>query len=195
MNWPYRFALICGFVPLTTGTTVFIAWLLTRDDALMAVGAATTVWGSALFLVGVVSLVVYIWKARMARLENWRPKALFASLILISNVPAAAAYVMIVIYLESAYAVIVENSSPKRVDRVVLIGPNQARHEFASFAIGEHREDDFHFLGEGSVTYEVWFGSLVQTGILDGYVSTGMGGCAVLKISSDGTAESNNECF
>jgi hypothetical protein len=185
---------MCGLLPIITGTLVFIAWWITRDPALGAVGVATIVWGLALFFVGCVSLVIYIRKAQIARFENWRFKALVAGLILIANFPLAAGYIAVAIYLDSVHTVSVENLSANTIDRVTFIDPRNSRYEFGSVAVDEHREEQFHFGGEGTVTYEVSSDGVVQSNVLIGYISAGMGGCALLKIGMDGTARST-ECL
>lgn len=192
--WSHRVSLICGLFPIITGTLVFIAWWVTRDSGLMAVGAATIVWGLALFLVGFISLVIYIRKAQIARFENWRFKALVAGSILIANFPLAAGYIAVAIYLDSVHTIFVDNVSAKNIDQVIFIDPRNSRYEFGSVAVDEHREEQFHFGGEGTVTYEVWSDGVVQSNVLIGYISAGIRGCARLEIGMDGTAGST-ECF
>jgi len=160
----------------------------------MAVGAATIVWGLALFLVGCISLVIYIRKAQIARFENRRTKALVAGSILFTHFPLAAGYIAVAIYLDSVHTVFVENVSAKTIDQIIFIDPTNSRYEFGSIAVDEHREEQFHFGGEGTVTYEVWSDGVVQSNVLIGYISAGIGGCVLLKIGMDGSATST-ECF
>jgi hypothetical protein len=160
----------------------------------MKAGIITIYSGLALFVIGLISLIVYMLNARAARLENWGRRAAAAGVILVSNVPAAAAFVGAAIYIMSTYTVIVENGSNNTVDRVTLIDPARSRHEFGSIAARERREASFHFAGEGSVAYEISINGVVQSGILFGYISGGIAGRGRLKIGEGGVA-SDEEIF
>ena len=189
-----RLALICGLVPLSVGTMVFIAWLITRDSDLMAIGAATIAYSIPLFIIGFISLIVDGWKASEARNEEWRARRLVARSILLLNFPVAATYVAVACYLNSTYTIIVENISAERIDRLTLVDPFRNRYEFGPVEANDRREEAFHFRGEGSVLYEVSSGGVVRSDVLIGYTTFGIGGCVRLTIEANG-ASSGDECL
>ncbi len=191
---PYRISLICGLVPLLTGTVVFIAWWVTRDSGLMAVGSTTILWGLALFLIGFVSLAVYVRKARITQIEKWRLKAFVAGSILLANFPVAATYIIVAIYLNGTYTIIVNNVSATAIDQLTLLDPVQSRYEFGPVAVNEQREEKFLFSGEGPVMYELSFDNYVRSDVLIGYISFGLGGCVLFTIDDKGTSNSSR-CF
>lgn len=149
MIWPWRLTLFCGLAPLLSGTLLFLAWGITRASWLMLAGLITIYSGLALFVIGLISLIVYTLNARAMRLENWVRRAAAGGAILVGNFPAAAAFVGAAIYIMSTYTVIVENGSNNTIERITLIDPARSRHEFGSVAAHERREEKFHFGGEG----------------------------------------------
>ncbi len=160
----------------------------------MAVGSTTILWGLALFLIGFVSLAVYVRKARITQIEKWRLKAFVAGSILLANFPVAATYIIVAIYLNGTYTIIVNNVSATAIDQLTLLDPVQSRYEFGPVAVNEQREEKFLFSGEGPVMYELSFDNYVRSDVLIGYISFGLGGCVLFTIDDKGTSNSSR-CF
>lgn len=154
----------------------------------MVAGIITIYSGLALFVVGLISLILYMLKARAAGVEKWGRRAAAAGAILVSNFPAAVLFMSAAIYIMSTYTVIVENGSTYTLDRVALFDPAGSLHDFGSVAARERRERDFHFGGEGRVTYEISINGVKQSGILFGYISGSTAGRARIKVGEDGVA-------
>jgi hypothetical protein len=90
----YRTALLCGGIPLITGTSILPAFAVTRKENLIIAGMLTIVAGFFAFLVGSVALVRYARdeRRRLGSLE-WHSgpgrRCLLTAALLLANFPVA----------------------------------------------------------------------------------------------------------
>jgi amino acid transporter len=180
----YRVALVCGALPLVAGTSIFALWLATRWEWLMAVGAFALFLGLALFAVGALALARYCWLAlRMPEPPPrfWTATAVAAALLL-SNFPVAGLILRKVFDLESRYTVVVRNESREPRESVHVMGRDRVYVDFGTVPPGGAATRWFRIRHEGPLELHDASG----TTTIDGYVTAGQGGRAIVTIRPDG---------
>jgi hypothetical protein len=150
--------------------------------------------GLVLVCVGAVCLVVYSFRASSSGVKGWKTRALTAGLILVANFPAAAALTLAASYILSAYLVVVENRSSWPLENLSFRSPG-GEYAFGATPSKNRREQTFHFAGEGAVTYAAVLDGVPRHGIVDGYISSGIGGKVTLLVTENGDIEVRNERF
>lgn len=184
----YKLSLASGLTPLTTGGLIFISWLVTRADWLMLAGIYNIMAGLALFVCGLVFLLVYGQKERKIS-NNYPIKRTLISLgILLLNFPAAALAIYSAEYISSTNTATVINNSSFEVADMVLRERDRS-YPFPPIAPGQEVTEEIHFKYEGSVDYKLSLNGSVKTGIMFGYVTGGMGESATMVITTDGAVE------
>lgn len=87
-----RTALRCGGIPLITGTSVLVAFWITRHPGLALIGLATIGCGLIIFAFGVAQLIRYTRERKQVfgRLDrSTKLRIAFAGLLLLLNFPVA----------------------------------------------------------------------------------------------------------
>ncbi len=132
-----KVAILCGAVPLLTGTLIYFAWRLTRIDGLMNAGVWTILFGLLAFVAGLGCLFNQSWNADgdLVARRHLRRQGAFALALLLSNFPAAAYYTLSAIDVVTHYTVDVENESDRRIESFVITGPG-IRAELGPIAPG-----------------------------------------------------------
>lgn len=183
-----RVAIICGALPLLAGTGAFGLWRATGSDAFATLGALILYGGVALFMVGCLALIRYLWLAgRQKNLSLARVvwTSLGTAVLLLANFPVAGACILGAIHYTTRYTVEVRNDSAKPMSQVRVSGAGT---------------DEFIGIIEPGATVflELWFdreGQLElfaskafedEVVLLDGYVCGGLGGNAIVTLESDG---------
>ena len=189
MNRWLRFSVICGAAPLTVGVAIFLTWLLTRWDWLMLAGVLTIYSGLVVVAVGTIGVVLFVWKSvRVGHTPRkhvaWQ--ALTVSGFLLLNVPVAAAIVASVIYIETQYVVTVINDSSAEVHSFVVSGGG-VTIDIGTIAPGSEVRRAFIIKHDGELKGQGMQGGRPIEGIIEGYVTNGLGGNKLVRIQSDGT--------
>jgi hypothetical protein len=190
MNRAYRNAVICGAVPLIVGVSVFLLWLVTRWDQLMMAGVATLYAGSFMLLVGVLELARYGWlglKTPEFPHRKLRRTALGAAALLLLNPPVAAGLVYTAVFIETLYTVVVDNQTQRPLTGVRIFGSGNCDESIGTIAPGGKARRSFQIECEGALNFNATGGSTIYTGIIDGYVTSNMGGHTVVTVNADGT--------
>lgn len=185
--------MFCGLLPLALGVGIFAAWYVTRSVDLALLGLLNIGVGLLLVAIGVVSLLVYVWRARAGDDPAWKGRSVFALLIMLANFPAAAGLVVLADYIASAYVVTVSNqSSWPLVDLAFQSGDRL--YTFGTVSARSQREETFHFPQERELRYSTSLNGKVHSDIFDGYVS-GQNNRARLDVSETGDLSVRRERF
>ncbi len=134
-------AIICGSLPLVLGLSVFGTYHATRMDLLLTVGGAIIIAGLSMALLGAVSVVMFIRRARLSQLNlrQIHTRATCASVLLLSNFPVALFCILITAQGMSIERIDLTNDSPNPLRNVAInwpggettileLGPGQTTH-------------------------------------------------------------------
>jgi len=170
---------------------VFVLWLVTRADPLPMVGMYTIYGGLVAVALGFACLCVHVARSRITRHLSWgaaaRECVLPLSLLLI-NFPAACGYTWTAIAIETRYVVTVTNESSFTVNGFVVRGGG-CEADFDVLLPGERRSRGFHIQHDGDLQYEGAVGGTQVHGVVDGYVTPGLGGRMNILIRSQESVE------
>ena len=196
MKWSYRVALICAVVPLITGVSIFLFWVVTRWDGLRSAGICTLIAGAAAFLVGIIELACYgeiAFRTPNVPARQVRFSSLVCGLLLFSNFPVAAGIVVAANAIDSCYTVVIHNHSQKSLERVGVFADGGCEADFGTIPSGETVQRSFWILGDGELEFRAVSGSTPKREIVDDYVTHDMGGHTTITCNSDGTVSHSNE--
>ncbi|MFO1021667.1 MAG: hypothetical protein U0903_13365 [Planctomycetales bacterium] len=183
----YRTALLCGAVPLSTGTVIFLVWLVTGWWWLMPAGIFTIYIGTLLVCFGVAALYRY-WKLAIAPRVPKRKRNLRTWLclgVLLVNFPAAAGMTYAAIDLMTSYRVVVRNDSAKPLVNVELFGPG-CTARIGTIPPGRKTSSKLRFQGDGPVVMSATNDGRTHHTTLHGYVSSNFGGSCHVTVQRDG---------
>lgn len=191
MNRWLQIAVVCGATSLTIGITIFLAWLLTRWNGLMMAGILTVYGGVGVVAIGAVSVAVFVWKSLRAgqapRKQVVRRAVAVGSLLLL-NVVVAAIIIASVTYLETRYVVTVVNASSAEVRSFVVTGGG-VTIDVGMLPPGAEAHRVFFIKHDGVLKGEGVQGERRIEGVIEGYVTHGMGGNMLVKITPSGTLD------
>lgn len=188
----YRAAVACGLFPMLLGTAIFAAWLLTDLDALEIIGVLFIYGGIVLFAAGVVSLLVFVSRARKGGIAYRTPTTL-ALAVLILNFPLCAAYVSIAFAMESAHVVTAVNRAGMPIEALTLTDPAGRRFRVGIVGPRQVRRACLDFSGEGAVQFSLNVDGKTRAGTLIGYLADPLGSYATLRLSEELTAQASEE--
>lgn len=184
----YRFALFCGLEPLLLGVVIFVTWLVTRARWLEFAGLINMMIGSCLVWVGLICLGVYAHKSRQQQLRGYVRRCLLALGIMLVNYPVAITFILIAEHLISESTAQVENRSGLLVEDFRLT-EREKEYQMGDIEPGTRIERKFHFRHEGAVNYSFVLDHTPHSGIMFGYVTSGIGVTAVMIIDESGRVE------
>jgi hypothetical protein len=189
MRRAYQIALFCGAFPLTCGTLVFLLWLVTRWDWLMTAGIVTIIGGLQVFLIGNIALAWY--RGLALRSPEVTPRQLrFRTLaavgLLLSNFPLAVGYAVAANAVITCHTVVVHNASRQPLDNVRVVGGG-CDVGFGKVQPGESIRRAFWIRRKGELVLIADFGGSRHTEMVDGYVSSDIGGSKEVTVNSNGT--------
>lgn len=184
MNRAYRTGLICGATPLIAGTSIFVLWLLTDWDSLKIIGAFVLVAGPLSCLAGVVA---FAWSYALAREqpEITHARAMLRTVrgiaLLLANFLAAAAILIAVDTIDTAYVVEVQNQSALPLDAVRVYGGG-CDVSFGGIPSNDSAKRWFWIKGDGTLAIQVRSASNSAEAIVEGYVTNGSGDRATVSV-------------
>ncbi len=188
----YRTAIACGLFPILLGTAIFVAWLFTDLDALEIIGLLFIYGGIVLFAAGIVSLFVFVSRARKGRI-SYRKSTNLALAVLVLNFPLCAAYISIAFAMESAHVVTVVNRAGMPIEALTLTDPAGRQFRVGTVEPGQVRHACLDFSGEGAVQFSLNVDGETRAGTLIGYLADPLGSHATLRLSEELTAQANEE--
>lgn len=188
----YRVALFCGLEPLLVGTLIFIAWLISRARWLEYAGLVNIIAGTCLVWVGLVCLGVYFHQARQQQVAGYLKRSLLALALMVANYPVAITFILTAEYLLSQSTVVVHNQSELSV-QAFRLQERDIVYELGDIVPGQTVEHSFHFQHEGSVDYSLMWDGQSHSGVMFGYVTSGLGVTAVMEIDASGMVSVREE--
>lgn len=189
MNTAFRVSLACAALPLVAGLAIFAIWLATRWDWLMLAGVFTIYGGLVLICVGVLALATGLWLARSrpnhGKQRPWLSAAI-CGVMLIANFPVAGGLTYSALQIETAYTVVITNSSTDAL-RDVRVAGGGCDVSFGTIQPGDKVKRTFWFQCDGrlELVAEGTAGSYQET--IEDYVTGGWGGKASVTVNCNGT--------
>jgi hypothetical protein len=188
MNRAYQVALACGVLPLLVGVSIFVLWVSTGWNWLVAAGIFTLYGGVGVFLVGVIALV---WYCRLALRTRGMPRrrvwlsTIGCAGLLFSNFPVAGGIIVAVIALGTRYTVVVHNTLQQPLEDVRVFGGG-CEVAFGTLSPGGVVRHSFWIRHDGTLEFHAVGGSTTYAQTIDGYVTNGMGGHTTIVFKPDG---------
>jgi hypothetical protein len=191
MNKWYRIGLTSALLPLVTGTTIFVAWLFTRQDWLMGAGMYTIAFGLILFVFGLVAVFFIARNAKKQGQACGKQIVLLICLLAV-NFPVAMGMTFYALDIKAEYKVVIVNHSSESA-HIVFSDPMGKNHTLPNVAPHSKTQTVFNFEGEGSVNYHVTSKTIDRSGTLFGYITHGTGGSVEVElvIHEDGRIKVN----
>ncbi len=155
-------ALFCGAAPLVAGTIIITLFLTTYYQSLMGAGIVNILVGLVLFVVGVISLVVYRWLSpRMEYRSAWQMKSgPRVALLLLANFPSC----WLCIHWARESPVTVVNQTGVAIDSFTFIDWNSNKIEYGSIGMGASRRAWIFPPGGGNLHYT----AITSGGMIEG---------------------------
>jgi hypothetical protein len=189
INRAYRFALICGALPLLVGVLIFLMWLITGWDWLMMAGMFTLYGGVAVFFIGAIALVCFFWLAfrtpELPRRRLWL-STLGCAALLLSNFAVAGGITVSVIAIETRYTVVVHNTSQLPLSGVRVFGGG-CEADFGTIPPNGIIRRSFWIQHDGELEFSAVSGATTHSQTIDGYVTKSMGSHTTVTINPDDT--------
>jgi hypothetical protein len=183
-----KLPLLLGAIPLATGISIFLLWLMTGWTPLMFAGLATLYAGFLLVLGGLVVLGVAI--VKMIRARAWTPalkrRSALVALLLIVNFPAAGAIIWAVVYLETIYTVTISNHSSSTIEQAAISGGGVSV-QLGQIKSGARVTKRFFIEHKGELVLSGIEGGRPLNVVIDGYVTNSGGGHKEVEISPNGS--------
>jgi len=174
----YPRVIFLGAAPLVAGFAIIALYWMTEWHVLMLAGFFTILAGVISVLAG--GGILFLFWLRERRLERYsqgalRVRVLVASILLASNFPAAWACMMAGVELDSRMTVTVLNQGTTRIDSFVLTAPGFTK-ELGPIPAGGKAKCIVHVTRDGPMDFTSRAGTITSGGIVDGYVTDGIGG-------------------
>jgi hypothetical protein len=194
MNRLYQLAIVCGALPLLTGISIFVLWVITKKPWLTEAGLYTLSGGAALLLIGAVALACFCWNA--FRKPNTPSRRLWLATLacaglLLSNFPVAGGIILAVLHLESRYVVVVHNASPLPLTKVRVVGGGCER-DFGTIRPGRQAQRTHWIKQDGHLKFHAVQGPKTHDQLIDEYITPGLGGRTTVTANPDNTLSVSN---
>ena len=182
----FRVALFCGLLPLITGISIFVLWLITGWLWLEVAGFFTILGGTALVIIGMGALGYFCREAnresRMSCRRLWFSR--WAAPRLFSNFPVAAEIIATVNAIEKMYTVVIHNTSRGRLSKFVGGGCDKS---LGTISAGADARCSLSLQCDGKLEFRAISGTATHSEIIQAHVAHGTGGQAVVTVAPDGT--------
>lgn len=180
--WFYL-ALFCGLAPLLIGVSIYIAWLTYKSDWLEQAGLINLNAGLLLFFPGIMSLVIYYYKAKQGKIYQYLRNTLLLLGILLINFPLAAFIIGSASSLSAQSQIIIENQTTAPITQFSLKESDGRQHILGDIAAGQSTVKTLTFESEGSVNYSFQHQDKTHNGSFLGYVTPGTGFTVKMKLN------------
>ncbi len=188
-----KIAWLAAATPLVTGTVIFIAWLLTRADALMVAGAITIMACLCSVTVALVCLAIYLWRnwhsTEVTRLRlAWQAAAVVGMVIM--NFVFAAGFSVAAIQIATRYNLSITNEGDEPL-RHVRVGVGEIQVVIEDIPAGETRKKGFWIVKDGALVLKATRNGQPIEAVVESYVTHSSGGNMKVTIDPSGevTAE------
>ena len=192
INIYYKTAISLGRTPLIIGTIIFFLWLVTHNDLLAFAGAITILIGFVSVILGVISLLIYLYKSKINSIKNSRIKIYKAFTILLINFPLVLIFIMISSYIRSTFTITIDNQTNSTIKNIHLTEFKNV-YNLPDVLANTKVSHNLHFKSEGQVDYSIKVNRIEHTGILFGYITSGVHGDAHITITDLGKVLINSD--
>jgi hypothetical protein len=195
MSRAYKVAVACGTIPLVFGISLFLVWLITRQDILLGAGVFAAYGCLGIFAVGLLALVYFFWAgSRTPGVDrsHLRRKTIACGVLLFSNLPVGAAVGAATFALVTRYTVVVENATSVSLEDARVFGGG-CDESFGSILPGERAQQSLWFKTDGVLVFTGRLQNTVYEETVEGYVTGAMGGHVTVTINPDGTITLSND--
>ena len=194
--WTFRIALACGLLPLLVGTLIYAIFVGTENLLMMTFGLLNIYAGMALFVVGLVCTALYFFgeRSRGVGQPKLGVRTTLLLAVLLINFPVAGALAYSALDIATTYHVEVRNESDEPLTNLVLSAPSV---ELSSSALppGGEFEADLRFGGDGALMLRYELAGEPREEVIEGYVTGGWGGDALVVRRADGTFSITTKSF
>ena len=187
MTLAYRFAILCGALPLTAGISIFLLWAWTRWDWLELAGIYTIYGGVGFFLLGMVSLArdfFDAWDRGDFPVSRVLLRTVGAGSLLVANFPVAGALVVSVVEFNSRYVAIVQNETDHPLHEVRVVGGG-CDISFGTIQPGDAVQRTFWIQQDGSLELDANADGAPLSETISGYVTNGLGEITEVSVHRD----------
>jgi hypothetical protein len=191
LSRPIKWAIALGAAPLVTGVTVYLLWRITRWPWLELAGLATIAVGCLAVLAGVVLLLLHIHRQARVVMEPQRAlriRVALAGALLLANFPTAVALAWSAADVMSTYTLRIDNAGPDTINSLVVHAPGVVE-EMGPIPPNGRAIAHLRFNADGSVTFLLRQQNRRIEGVIDSYVTGGIGDDVTLGIHPDGAYE------
>jgi hypothetical protein len=189
MKASLKAAIACGAAPLLTGVAIFIAWVATRADWLMAAGVIVLFAGVSAVACGVVCLAWYVWGAwRSQSVPDGRLACQTIAVLglFLTNFLAARAAVWGGLAIHTRYTVSITNRSAVPLESA-RVEDGGVSISLGTIQPGATVKRGFWVEQEGELFLRGTQGGETVEAVIDGYVAPNLGGDATVGLEADGT--------
>ena len=174
----FKLAWLLGTAPLVVGISIFIAWLLWRDDASVSAGIITIFAGLGCVVVGIVCVAIHAtfsWRSEPAGRGRlvWRVIALLGLYTI--NFVVAGSIVVQVVLIQTCYTVSIVNQSSLPLQDVQIVGGGM-HVRVGDVPPGQTAAESFWIEHDGELTFQAMHASDKIVTTVEGYVTHNMGG-------------------
>lgn len=169
----HRVATACAKIPMLTGVSIILLWLILRQEGLTLLGAMIILVGLALLPIGLLALAGYYWmgtKQSDVPAQQLRSSTLKGVGLLLSNFLVAGAIIAAVLAIACRYTVVVHNDSPRALDHVRVHGAG-VDLMLGTIQPGATVERTVCIRQDGEIIFEAASGSMSHSRVLSGYVN------------------------
>ncbi len=190
MNKLYRSSIFFGVAPLIIGTCVFALWYFTKVDMLVLVGIYTIIGGLISVLVAAFCLAIYIYQEmrRKTSAKTLFQKGLLSGGVIVVNFPLAFILAFTAITMITSYSLTIRNDSSSTVSKIAITAPGVNRIVERVWPNDEATQR-FKFKSDGVLQFSATQNENEFGGIIEGYVTSGMGGESIIVIKDNGKYE------
>lgn len=183
----YRIAFLCGLLPLTVGTGIYLLWLVTEWDVLMVAGIFTIWGGLASVAIGFGAVAIYAFKLRVNG-ALWRDIAGRIAKpigLMLFNLPACIVIFSLAWSAVTRYDVTLTNESESAIAHFQMVAPG-VEESFEDVKPGESRSVGVHFSGDGPFYYMAEVNREVVRDTIEYYVTHNLRGEAEVLYTDTG---------
>lgn len=151
-----KIAFWCWLIPLAIAFVCLFGWLATQSVLSFPFLALLDIWlGIILLCIGFISLAIGWFAARRhnRKFSVWKP-----ALLLLSNLPVAAVFFWLGLYLMEQTDVTVINQCPHPLTNISFTDFAGTSYPFPDVATGQEIKQTFRFKDQGEMTYKLYNG-------------------------------------
>lgn len=170
---------LCWLVPLFIGLSIFISWLIVRNNFLAILGIFTIYLGILAFVIGIFLCIFELTKIRNDTAHNRR--IISYALLLVINIPIALLLAYSAFLIETAYTITIINKSNYSIKDCVVKGGGVSKN-IGSIPSGNKESITFWVKEDGSLSLIYKISNDEKKIPFNEYVTHSTGGKRVIEV-------------